>query len=93
MIDEFQQEELQTLAERAKEYYKMVESEISSFRREDRTLIVGLDPKEKKYWIGETESEVVGKKERDGNKNLIYFIKLPAKTSIRGKFLATCYDY
>lgn len=87
MIDEFQQQELQTLAERAKEYYKTVGSEIASFQREDRTLIVGLEPKEKRYWIGETESEVIEKKEKDGNKNLIYFIKLPAKSGIKGKFL------
>jgi lysyl-tRNA synthetase class I len=86
MIDP-QQEEIQTLVERAKEYYKTVESEILSFQREDKVLIVGLDPKEKKYWIGETESEVIGKKEKDGNKNLIYFIKLPTRSNSKEKFL------
>ncbi|MGB2762433.1 MAG: hypothetical protein WBC21_02730 [Minisyncoccales bacterium] len=87
MINESKQEELHTLAERAKKYYRIVEDEISSFQREDRVLIVGLDPKEKKYWIGETESEVIGKQTKDGNKNLIYFIKLPAKNNSKSKLL------
>jgi len=76
-----QEEELQTLQERAKEYYSTVKTDIEAQRQENKTLIVGLDPKEKRYWIGETESEVVQKKENEGNKNLIYFIKLSAKES------------
>ena len=79
MISNPQQEELQTLQERAKEYYAIVKADIEAQRQEDKTLIVGLDPREKRYWIGETESEVVQKKENEGNKNLVYFIMLPAK--------------
>ena len=79
MISNPQQEELQTLQERAKEYYAIVKADIEAQRQEDKTLIVGLDPREKRYWIGETESEVVQKKENKGNKNLVYFIMLPAK--------------
>lgn len=79
------QEELQTLAERAKEYYQTVKSEIESHQREDKVLIVGLDPKAKGYWVGETESEVIEKKEKEGNKNLILFIKLPSKKNGLGE--------
>lgn len=74
-----QQEELQTLQERAKEYYSTVKVAIEAQRQENKTLIVGLDPKGKRYWIGETESEVIQKKEDESNKNLVYFIKLSAK--------------
>ncbi len=79
MTTNSQQEELQTLQERAKEYYSTIKADIEAQRQENKTLIVGLDPKGKRYWIGETESEVIQKKESEGNKNLVYFIKLSAK--------------
>ena len=80
MTIEPSQDEIQTLQERAKEYYLTVKSEIESYQREDKTLIIGLDPKAKRFWVGETESEVLQKKANESNANLIYFIKLPSKS-------------
>ena len=74
-----QQEELQTLEERAKAYYATIKLDLESHQREDRVLIVALDPKEKRYWIGETESDAIQKKENEGNKNIVYFVHLPIK--------------
>ncbi len=83
------QEEIQDLAIRAKEYYKEVEKIILSFRKDDRDLIIGLDPKGKKYWIGETESSILEQKQREQNNNLVYFIKLTAKKTPEKLFIIT----
>ena len=80
------EQEIQTLAERAKSYFKSIEREVDSLRMEDSDLIVGLDPKAKRYWVGKTESSILEQREREGNKNLIYFIKLLPR-STREKLL------
>jgi len=88
MTTEHLEEEIQTLQERAKEYYLEIRLEIESYQREDKTLIIGLDPKVKKFWIGETESEVLQKKASENNTNLVYFMKLTSKSEgLSTKFL------
>lgn len=79
MIDEPQHNELQTLAERAKNYFEEIKSDIYAVQKDNETLIIGLEPKERRYWIGKTESEVIEAQAKDNNKNLIYFIKIPAR--------------
>ena len=83
----FEQDDIQTLADRAKEYYKSIERNIDNLRTEESDLIVGLDPKAKRYWVGKTESSILEQRARENNRNLIYFIKLlPRQT--REKLLA-----
>jgi 23S rRNA pseudoU1915 N3-methylase RlmH len=71
------QPEIESLSVRAKEYYKEVEQKILAYRK-DKEQIVGLDPKAKRFWVGETESGILEQKHKEGNQNLVYFIKLSA---------------
>lgn len=89
MTDTYQ-DEIQNLAVRAKEYYKEIERDILSYQQNDRDLILGLDPKGKRYWIGETESSILEQRNKEGNNNLVYFMKIPARQSQSdNKFIAT----
>ena len=93
------QEEIKDLGARAKEFYKEIESEILSLRQANHVLIIGLDPKDRRYWVGETESSILEQKEKEDNKNLVYFMKLspsendvPTKLFIARKFCSEeCY--
>lgn len=76
------QQDIQTLADRAKVYLQEVKSEIELKRTDEGEVIVGLDPEARIFWIGKTESSILEQREASGNKNLIYLIKLPAKTPV-----------
>lgn len=83
------QDEIQDLAIRAKEYYKEVETQILAYRSEDKDLFVGLDPKGRVFWVGETESSILEQRHRAENNNLVYFIKLAAINPPQKLFITT----
>lgn len=71
--------DIQTLAEKAKKYLSEIENELEKYRQDDIDMIVGLDPEGKKYWVGKTESSILEQRKNEGNTNLVYFIKLQKK--------------
>ena len=94
-MDNQNQQEITSLAIRAKDFYKEVEKEIMekvlSLGKIDSTLIIGLDPKGKRYWIGETESSILEQRKAEGNENLVYFTRypLPTENSVSDKLFIT----
>ncbi|MDD5291322.1 MAG: hypothetical protein PHZ04_04405 [Patescibacteria group bacterium] len=80
-----------TLADRAKKYYLEIESSLEKYRDEKEDVIVGLDPEGRKYWVGKTESSILEQRNKEGNTNLIYFIKLsPYKVKNEKLLISVC---